>query len=469
MSPNPGVSPEENRDLQRLQQTFPTSTLQERKRFLDAKGGDFDKALEQLKAYIEWRTEYKLDSSYHCSSKLLRENHSDSRNDNNFDNNYSSTLELSRRSSSSGVCENEIWHSCVSDEASLDELDWKFASQTALWCEQNSASSNSTNSDQNYRAASPQHQQQAAATNTMTNTLPQLARILPPTGMSMSSCPRDQHGHRILQFLPARMDLSKASDKAFALSIALYLERKLNRYDDEKVLVAIDVRGGDGWANPRPQQLVPFIRQVAALLEQNFPERLARCVLFPVPAAATFLWRVVRVFLDPNTVTKIDFCKGDSRTSAPAPYRSMETHVSSPVLKMMEDFRVKSFVVEEATEEDQLPAILAARIVPILPSPINSASESSSSSEASMDLPTLVIPVVSMPRIVSPMHSSPLSVEQTPPTTPSGQSRRKKTFSRWMERRKTSSSRPNRDAGSSPKKTCTGRIFMDGTNLAVNA
>jgi hypothetical protein len=140
------------------------------------------------------------------------------------------------------------------------------------------------------------------------------------------------------------MDLSRATDAAFALSIALYLERKLDRTNFEKVTVAIDVRGGAGWANPRPQKLLPFIKLTAGLLEQNFPERLERCIVFPVPVAATLLWKVIRAFLDPTTATKIELVKGDSRNHAPPPYGPMEPHVAAVVLKHMEDFRCSSFV-----------------------------------------------------------------------------------------------------------------------------
>jgi hypothetical protein len=326
-------------DLAKLRHECPGATPIERKRFLDAKDGNYKKALDQLKAYLDWRTEHGLDDVYHCSSKMLPEEDDcdyDGDGDNNLDETYDDPILASTWSDDKNETEtnDDIWHSCASNEESLDEIDWRFASQAALWYER------STNS-----------KKKCAATSTTTATLPQLARILPPPRKGSSSsqhqqhCPIDQTGHRILQFLPARMDLSRASDTAFALAIALYLERKLDRDSSETMTVAIDVRGGDGWANPRPQKLLPFVQQVAGLLEQNFPERLARCVVFPIPAIGTILWRMVRVFLDPVTAQKIHLVKGDARISAPPPFGAMEAHVSRSVLEHMEELRCSSFVV----------------------------------------------------------------------------------------------------------------------------
>mmetsp|Transcript_7312 Transcript_7312/g.17867 ORF Transcript_7312/g.17867 Transcript_7312/m.17867 type:complete len:337 (+) Transcript_7312:158-1168(+) len=317
-------------DIQTLQKKCPRATPCELRRFLNAKDGNCSKAIVQLTAYLDWRNEHGLDDVYHCSKSISNDVvvHED---DPTLDSSWSEIDET----------KTDIWHSCASDEERLDELDWIFASQAALW----------------HDRASQKH---GNSHLTITASLPQLARILPASSCA-SGAPRDQNGNRILQFLPARMDLSKASDTAFALSIALYLERKLDRDSMEKITVAIDVRGGTGWANPRPQKLLPFIKQVAGILEQNFPERLAGCLVFPVPAAATLLWRVVKVFLDPNTVKKVGLIKGDSRNEAPAPYTTMEEYIQKSVMEQMEEFRCASFEVEKPklSKKKQKPLIVA--------------------------------------------------------------------------------------------------------------
>jgi hypothetical protein len=334
-------------DLEKLRHECPGATPNERKRFLDAKDGNYKNALDQLKKYLAWRTEHGLDDVYHCSSKMIpKEDSCDcdcdfgnvnananvNANDDSDDDHTTLASTWSDEEIQNKTNNNEdIWHSCASDEESLDKLDWRFASQAALWYERSSTHSN---------------KKPAATSTSTTMTLPQLASILPPPrkASSRQHVPMDQTGHRILHLLPAKMDLSVASDTAFALAIALYLERKLDRDSPETMTVAIDVRGGDGWANPRPQKLLPFIQQVAGLLEQNFPERLANCVVFPIPAIGTMIWKMARVFLDPSTAEKIHLVRGDARNSAPAPFGAMEEHVSRSVLAHMEELRCSSFV-----------------------------------------------------------------------------------------------------------------------------
>ena len=337
----PVVPPDDQLDdLQKLERHCPGSTKAERKRFLKAKAGDYRQALEQLQKYLEWRHEYGLDHDYHCSTLTSVASLTANANTNTNTNTYAN--EEHDKDDDDGI----IWHGCASDDQTLDELDWKFASQKALACDESTSASIIT----------------ATTTTTTTIVLPQLARIIADTGpphedssINSSSSSSNTHGHghnhscdrdgnRILQLLPAQMDLSVASDATFALCIALYLERKLGRDSDEKMTVVIDVRGGDGWANPSPNKLVPFVKRVSACLEQNFPERLSKSVLFPMPVAATFLWRVVRVFLDPNTAEKIAVVRGSAGNDDKPPYRLMEKHVDRGVLERMEELRCASFV-----------------------------------------------------------------------------------------------------------------------------
>ena len=274
----------------------PAATSSERQRFLNAKGGDLAKAKEQLAAYLDWRREHCLDDPFQDFMPLK-----------------------------TSLKDEDSWHSCVSDEETLDQVDWRYASQAALLYEQRKSNHGSIKNS-----------------NHSTILLPQLTRLLPKSFQT----PRDQNNHRILHFLPAMMDLSKASEGVFALSIALYLERKLDRNSFEKITVAIDCRGGTGWANPKPQALIPFLQQVASVLEQNFPERLAKALLFPVPMAAFVLYKVVKRFLDPKTVEKVALIQGDSRNCGPIPYEAMQEYIDTTSLQQMEDFRVSKFIGE---------------------------------------------------------------------------------------------------------------------------
>ena len=117
--------------------------------------------------------------------------------------------------------------------------------------------------------------------------------------------PQCKDGSRIFHLVPARLDLTLASAQVYALASALYLDRRLSRHTTEKISLICDVRGGDGWANPTPWSLLPFIRATSSLLGQHFPERLKRFVLFPMPSSAVWIWSTAKKFVDVDTASKV--------------------------------------------------------------------------------------------------------------------------------------------------------------------
>lgn len=60
-------------------------------------------------------------------------------------------------------------------------------------------------------------------------------------------------------------------------------------------------------------------RELAKSLECNFPERLQRLVVYPVPSMAMWVWRVVQQFLDPNTRDKVTLLTGSAKRGSPCP------------------------------------------------------------------------------------------------------------------------------------------------------
>jgi hypothetical protein len=292
------VPDEDLDDIQKLEKHCPSGTDAERHRFLKAKGGNYDLALEQLKAYLEWREDYDLDHSHITISP---------------------SLELMATKSS-----DEDWYSCASSDGTLDEIDWTYASDKALTYDDMDVDGHNDN-----------------VSDSLPNMLPQLARILTIPGSD--DYLRDHDGNRILHLMPAQIDPSLASDDTFALSIAFYLESKLGRNSMEKLSVVLDVRAGRGWANPKAVKLVPFIRKITSILDRNFPERLTMLVLFPLPRAAAVLWKMIKLFLDPNTASKVAVVAGPAATDSPAPYKQMEKLMEREIIDRMEAIRFAAF------------------------------------------------------------------------------------------------------------------------------
>lgn len=153
-------------------------------------------------------------------------------------------------------------------------------------------------------------------------------------------------GRRILQHLPARIDTGIASGRYYALALALFLDRTLDRTSDEKFCVTIDTRPGTGWGNVPAPKLVSFIKHAAALLNGLHPERLAQCVLFPVPFWAKGMWNVIRPFLDADTASKICLVSGSDKVESEPPAKLVK-YFDKGVVDLMERKRLGCFEVNE--------------------------------------------------------------------------------------------------------------------------
>ena len=178
------------------------------------------------------------------------------------------------------------------------------------------------------------------STATDTN-LPQVATMLNAV---------DVDGRRILHITPGKIDERLASLQAYSLAIALYIDQQLDRDSLEKVTVTIDVRGGTGWRSLHATQLVPFIQHTSTLLLAQFPERLARSVVYPIPSTFTWIWRLVRRCIDPLTRDKICLLTGPATIASPPPWQAMEAYLGKGVVETLERDRLASFVYNE---EDQ--------------------------------------------------------------------------------------------------------------------
>lgn len=152
-------------------------------------------------------------------------------------------------------------------------------------------------------------------------------------------------GTRVMHVIPGILDLQRASASVYALAVAMYLDRKLSRHSVGKITVAVDVRSGVGWANVAAMDLFPFLKEVAGLLNDYFPERCSRCIIFPLPRAFTLVLRGAKAFLDPDTAKKVEACAGPTNHDSPIP-ASLGEYFDEAAIEAMEERRVSLFVTE---------------------------------------------------------------------------------------------------------------------------
>ena len=136
---------------------------------------------------------------------------------------------------------------------------------------------------------------------------------------------RAKDGTRLLCVLGAKIDLSQGTAAHYALSAAAMwdaLEAELTT--SEQLTVIVDTRAGDGWTNPPVWDVVPVARAAASVLTANFPGRVRRIVVYPLPSAATAVWQAFRWVLPTATASKIVLLGGPASRASPAPARLAE-------------------------------------------------------------------------------------------------------------------------------------------------
>lgn len=176
--------------------------------------------------------------------------------------------------------------------------------------------------------------------------LPRIARVY--TLEESAVCDRD--GRRVLHVMPGQINVELAKASTYAVALALYIDRKLDRASLECLTVALDVRGGKGWPNVPPLRQLPFIQTVVKLLLTMFPERLHKCLLFPVPRAARWIYNIVAAWIDPLTSSKIQLLAGAARIVSEPPFDAMHEFLEPHVAKFFESQRHASFLDEPVEE-----------------------------------------------------------------------------------------------------------------------
>ena len=156
------------------------------------------------------------------------------------------------------------------------------------------------------------------------------------------------HGHArdrtpICHVNGAMYDRNVATPEQYADAAAQLFDDSLPRESLTKVTVLLDVRGDAGWANSPVHHYFPLIRTMAKLLGDNFPERLNRLIVYPVPSFGMAIWRTVKPWIDDATAQKICLLPGSAKRGAPCPVELAE-HVEYAQIRSDRQHRHKALL-----------------------------------------------------------------------------------------------------------------------------
>lgn len=126
-------------------------------------------------------------------------------------------------------------------------------------------------------------------------------------------------GTRILFVNGARIDPSKGGPSHYALSAAAAIDTESQQAAaTEQITVLVDTRANDGWANPKIWGIVPVVRECIRVLGANYPERVQRIVIYPLPPAAAMVWQAFKLVLG-SYGSKVVLLGGPASRDSPAP------------------------------------------------------------------------------------------------------------------------------------------------------
>merc|ERR1719487_2620590 len=125
----------------------------------------------------------------------------------------------------------------------------------------------------------------------------------------------------------ARPDFRIVTKEVYLHSLCHVIDKALPREKGGQLTLVVDVRGGGGWGNPTPKQMLPFMKSVVSTMSAMYPERLRRVVVYPVPWAAKVFVNMVKGLLDPNTRSKLCIVSGDDKSSD-CPGQKLSEHLT---------------------------------------------------------------------------------------------------------------------------------------------
>ncbi|CAB9500424.1 expressed unknown protein [Seminavis robusta] len=154
-----------------------------------------------------------------------------------------------------------------------------------------------------------------------------------------------KQGKPLIHYLPARLDLKKASGEIYALAIVLYVERKAERLDfvGKGAVLMADGRRGAGWPNHNALMVVSFLRILLTALNNLHPGRIGSFVIYPVPYACLYVFKMMKGWLPKAYADNVSLLNGGDGIKDPAPRKKLALYVEEDIMDKMEETRLANF------------------------------------------------------------------------------------------------------------------------------
>jgi len=162
-----------------------------------------------------------------------------------------------------------------------------------------------------YRRQLEWRQGQGASANLLEAALAVPPKYIREAGQALDGTP-------ILFVQGARYDQNIEPEK-YMLACGRALDALLAADDGRKVTILIDARPGEDWHNAPAHKMLPFFKLACSVLPDNYPERVQRVIIYPLPTLVRQLWRMTRGLLDPVTREKFEVLSGSASLGAPCP------------------------------------------------------------------------------------------------------------------------------------------------------
>lgn len=103
-----------------------------------------------------------------------------------------------------------------------------------------------------------------------------------------------------------------------------------------------DLHARHGWANAPALEnlhLLPFLHAQARLLQDLFPRRIKRIVVFPIPRVCTCMWDLIAPFLGTDTRNRVLLVCGMDVGKVSRPPKGLRKHMDEDLIGEFERTR----------------------------------------------------------------------------------------------------------------------------------